>query len=241
MTWSTRIKLALGIAAMLLLVGVLGMRLDAEVRTVHAVEGQLAAQEYAVGTDYSGVLVDQYVSPGDVVRPGDPLFALKSSRLRRDLANGLIQAKDSTYRIRDGNTLVFIASAAGKVQSAGHLEGAFVPANTVIATIEVADSLHVRADFRLRPAEYALIREADRMTVTLPNGSTVPASITDVSVAADDNIAHTAVRADPEDLADEAIFGAGTPVTTSIELPGRGLVAGITDLVRGLLTPRGQS
>lgn len=241
MTWRTRIKLALGVVAVLALVGVLSMRLDAEVRTVHAVDGQLAAQEYEVGTDYSGVLVEQYVSPGDVVGPGDPLFALKSSRLRRDLANGLIQAQDSTYSIRDKNTLVFLAAAAGTVQTAEYLEGAFVPANSVIATVEVADSLHVRADFRLRPAEYALVREADQLTVTLPNGTSVPARITDVSVAAGDNIAHTAVQAEPSDAFDEAMFGAGTPVSTTIELPGRGLVSSVNDLVNGLLTPRGRS
>ena len=75
-------QVALGVAAVLALVGVLSLRLDAEVRTVHAVQGELSAQEYEVGTDYSGVLVDQYVRPGDVVGPGDPLFALKSNRLR---------------------------------------------------------------------------------------------------------------------------------------------------------------
>ncbi len=241
MTWQTRIKLMLGVVAVLALVGVLAMRLDSEVRTVHAVEGALAAQEYEVGTDYSGVLVDQYVSPGEVVSPGDPLFALKSDRLRRDLASGLIRPEDSTYRIRDKSTLMFVATAAGTVQSVDYMEGAYVPANTVIATVEVADSLYVTADFRLRPAEYALIRESDDMTVTLPNGTTVDARIKDLSVAADDNIAHTSVRAQAADLTDEALFGAGTPVSTSIELPDRGLMASISDLASGLLTPNGQS
>lgn len=241
MTWKTRIKLMLGVAAVLALVAGLSLRLDAQVRTVHAVEGSLAAQEYEVGTDYSGVLVDQYVKPGDTVSPGDPLFALKSNRLRRDLASGLIRTQDSTYKIRDESTLMFIATAAGTVQSVEYLEGAYVPANTVIATVEVADSLYATADFRLRPAEYALIRDAQDMTVTLPNGTTVAADITDVTVAADDNIAFTTVRAQALDLTDEALFGAGTPVSTTIELPDRGLMASVTDLVGGLLTPRGQS
>ena len=129
-------------------------------------------------------------SPATWSSPGDPLFALKSDRLRRDLASGLIRPEDSTYSIRDKSTLMFIATAAGTVQAVEYLEGAFVPANTVIATVEVADSLYATADFRLRPAEYALIREAEDMTITLPNGATVAARITDVSVAADDNIAH---------------------------------------------------
>ena len=136
---------------------------------------------------------------------------------------------------------MFIATAAGTVQSVEYLEGAYIPANTVIATVEVADSLYVTADFRLRPAEYALIRDAENMTVTLPNGTTVAAQITDVSVAADDNIAFTSVRAQASDLTDEALFGAGTPVSTTIELPDRGLMASITDLAGGLFTPRGQS
>ncbi len=240
MTWPTRIRLLVGALAVLALVGLLSLRLDAEVRTVHAVQGELSAQEYQVGTDYSGVLVDQYVRPGDVVRPGDPLFALKSNRLRRDLASGLIRPEDSTYSIRDKNTLQFVATAEGTVQAVEYLEGAFVPANTVIATVEVADSLHARADFRLRPAEYALIRDAKDMTITLPNGGTVPARITDVSVAAGDNIAHTTVRAH-FDLSGESVFGAGTPVSAAIELPDRGLVASIRDLVSGLLTPRGRA
>lgn len=233
--------MVLGVGLVFALVAVLSLRMDAEVRTVHAVEGALAAQEYQVGTDYSGVLVDQYVSTGDVVRPGDELFAFNSDRLRRDLADGVMRPEDSAYRIQDNGTLVFIAAAPGTVQSVEYLEGAFVPANSVIATVEVADSLHVTADFRLRPAEYALIRQAEQMTVTLPNGATVEARITDVSVAADDNIAHTAVRAQFTELTDEALFGAGTPVSTAIELPDRGLMASISDLTSGLLTPRGQS
>lgn len=241
MTWKTRIKLMLGVVAVFAMVAGLSLRLDAEVRTVHAVEGSLAAQEYEVGTDYSGVLVDQYVKPGDVVSPGDPLFALKSNRLRRDLASGLIQTADSTYEIRDESTLMFVATAPGTVQAVEYLEGAYVPANTVIATVEVADSLYVTADFRLRPAEYALIRDTNTMTVTLPNGTTVAADITDVSVAADGTIAHATVRAQAVDLTDEALFGAGTPVSSTIVLPDRGLMASITDLAGGLLTPRGQS
>ncbi len=241
MTWQTRIKIVLGFGLVFALVAVLSLRLDEQVRTVHAVEGALTAQEYQVGTDYSGVLVDQYVRPGDVVRPGDDLFALNSDRLRRDLADGVMRPEDSTYRIRDDGTLMFVAAAPGTVRSVEYLEGAFVPANTVIATVEVADSLYVKADFRLRPAEYALIREVEQMAVTLPNGATVPARITDVSVAADDNIAHAAVRAQYLELPDAALFGAGTPVSTAIELPDRGLMASIGDLASGLLTPRGQS
>ncbi|HEX6887233.1 MAG TPA: hypothetical protein VF143_03930, partial [Candidatus Nanopelagicales bacterium] len=117
----------------------------------------------------------------------------------------------------------------------------FVPANTPIASVEVADSLFVTAEFQLRPAEYALIREASTMTVTLPNGTAVPASITDVSVEAGDNIAYTTVRAEARDLSDHGIFGAGTPVSAAIELPNHGLLASLGDLVSGLLTPRGRS
>ena len=241
MTWRTRSKLMVGVAGVLALVAGLCLRLDAQLRTVHAVEGSLAAQEYEVGTEYSGVLVDQYVKPGDTVSPGDVLFALKSNGLRRDLANGLIQPKDSTYSIRNNNTLRFLATAAGTVQAVRYQEGAFIPANTVIATVEVADSLYVSSVFRLRPAEYARIRQADDMTITLPNGTTVPAVITDISVAAGDNLAHTTVRAQALDLSDEAPFGAGTPVSTTIELPDDGLMASISDLVGGLLTPIGQA
>jgi hypothetical protein len=241
MTWPTRMKLLIGVVAVLALVGVLSLRLDAEVRTVHGLQGALAAEDYDVGTDYSGVLVDQYVGPGDEVQPGDPLFALQSNRLRRDLASGLVRPEDSTYRIRDKNTLMFSATTAGTVRDVDYMPGAFVPANTPIASVEVADSLFVTAEFRLRPAAYALLREARTMTVTLPNGTAIPARITDVSVAAGDNIAHTTVRAEATDLSDHGLFGAGTPVSASIELPNHGLLASLGDLMSGLLTPRGRS
>lgn len=241
MTWLTRMKLLIGVAAVLALVGALSLRLDAEVRTVHGLQGALAAEDYEVGTDYAGVLVDQYVAPGDEVEPGDPLFALQSNRLRRDLASGLIRPEDSTYRIRDENTLMFRAATAGTVRDVDYVEGAFVPANTPIASLEVADTMFVTAQFQLRPAEYALLREARTMTVTLPNGTAIPATITDVSVEAGDNIAHTTVRAEAADLSDHGLFGAGTPVSTSIQLPNHGLRASLGDLVTGLLTPRGRS
>jgi hypothetical protein len=234
-------KLLIGVAAVLALVGVLSLRLDAEVRTVHGLQGALDAEEYQVGTDYAGVLVDQYVAPGDEVQPGDPLFALESNRLRRDLASGLVRREDSTYRVRDDNTLVFSATSEGTVRAVDYRSGAFVPANTPIARLEVADSLFVTVQFQLRPAEYALIREADTMTVTLPNGTAVPADITDISVEAGDNIAHTTVRAEAADLSDSGLFGAGTPVSASIELPDHGLLASLQGLATGLLTPRGRA
>jgi hypothetical protein len=181
------------------------------------------------------------VAPGDEVQSGDPLFALQSNRLRRDLASGLIRPEDSTHRIRDENTLMFRAATAGTVRNVDYVEGAFVPANTPIASLEVANTMFVTAQFQLRPAEYALLREARTMTVTLPNGTAIPATITDVSVEAGDNIAHTTVRAEAADLSDHGLFGAGTPVSTSIQLPNHGLLASLGDLVTGLLTPRGRS
>ena len=114
------------------------------------------------------------------------------------------------------------------------------PPTRVIATVEVADSLHIRADFRLRPAEYALIGDADHMDVTLPNGEAITARITDVSVAAGDNIATPPCVPSLRTVRRGGVRCGHAGVDRD-RASQPGLLSSLGDLVTGLLTPPGRS
>jgi multidrug resistance efflux pump len=237
-TWRTAVKLFTGIVLVVVVVGALTFELGDRMSTARAVSATIRAQQYDVGTDYAGVIVQEYVSLGDTVEEGEPLFALRSNGLSRDLANGLVTPDESPYGIQ-GNTIVLQAATPGTVTDLGFVKGAFVPVNATIATIEVDQSLYVEADFRLQPSEYALVREAREVQVTLPNEETVTATITGVSVRTEGGLAETRIRATASALTDEDVFTAGTPVSVTVDLRRDGLVDTASDFFRGLVTPMG--
>ena len=94
----SRLKLLLGALLVVALVAVLTRHLDQQMSTVHDLSATLRSQEYALGTDYAGILADQYVESGDEVAAGDPIAVIKSNLLSRDIANGLVDPKNVTLR-----------------------------------------------------------------------------------------------------------------------------------------------
>jgi multidrug efflux pump subunit AcrA (membrane-fusion protein) len=238
-TWRTRFKLLTGLMLVVLLAGVLTIELGDRMSTARAVSATLRAQTYDVGTDYAGVIVQDYVELGDTVEAGEPLFALRSNGLSRDLANGLVSPEESPYGIQ-GNTIVLQAATPGTVTGVQYVKGAFVPVNATMATIEVAESLYVEADFRLQPSEYALMREAREITITLPNERTLTAQIAGVSVRTEGSLAETRIRATTPALTEDEVFTAGTPVTAEVNLRRDDIFDMADDFLRSLVTPQGE-
>jgi HlyD family secretion protein len=240
MRLAARIKLIVGALLVVLLVAFLTRHLDQQMSTVHELSATLKSQEYSLGTDYAGVLVDQSVEPGDEVQAGDSVAVIKSNLLSRDIENGLVDPKTSPYEIRDSNTLVLRATSAGTVTKAPFIKGAFLPAGTPLVQIRVRDTTYVEAGFLLTTQEYAEIRAARTVTVTLPNDDQVTATITEVNVRTRGDRAATTVTATAKELADDPLFGAGTPVDVQVRLPKDGLVTSVAAAVTGLLTPASQ-
>ena len=117
----------------------------------------LVAEDYPVGTDYSGTITEQYVKVGDQVTAGQPLFEIESAALERDLAQGLVNKDNLTHEVKDDNTLVITATNAGQVDTVAYATGAFVPSNSTIATVQQAGTMYVEADFLLSAKDYARI------------------------------------------------------------------------------------
>lgn len=240
MTLLSRLKYLVSMLLVVVVVGALLLHLNAQISTVHGDTATLKTRSYTVGTDYPGVLVEEYVEVGDHVEEGEAMYVVKSQQLNRDISNGVVDPKTSPYEIRNINEMVVHATAPGRIVKARYIKGSFTPTNAVLATIEADDSTYVEADFLLTPHEYALIGDASQIRVTLPNQRQFNASISSLSVRTRGDHARTRVRAVAPELTNEGLFTTGTPVEVEVRLSDDGLLHSAEQAIRGLFTPRAQ-
>ena len=192
------------------------------------------AEDYPVGTDYSGTVTEQYVKVGDQVQAGQPLFELQSATLERDLSQGLVNTDNLTYEVKNNNTLVITATNAGQVQDVAYADGAFVPANSTIATVQEAGTMYVAADFLLSAKDYARIPAQADMDIVLPNNETITAQVSEIKVSTENGEARTIIKAYSDQLADgTGLFAVGTPVQATLHLTNDGVVTDVTNTVTG--------
>lgn len=236
MTWRKRITLFLGLLFVLVLAACLTMYVNHNNGQVASQSASLAAQDYPVGTDYSGTITEQYVQVGDQVKAGQALFELQSPTLARDLTQGLITKASLNHELKGTDTLVIKASNAGEVDSVAYTSGAFVPANSTIATVQQAGSMYVTADFLLSAKDYARIPAKATLSVVLPNNQTITATVGQIQVRTDNGAARTTVRAYSPALANgTGLFAVGTPVQATLSLKNDGPVTDATNTVLGWL------
>lgn len=240
MTFLSRLKYLLGALLVVAAVAALFLNLNDRISSVQGVSATIQSRAYTVGTSYSGVVVKESVRVGDTVEKGQPLFVVKSNDLARDIANDVITPARSPYDIRDGNKLVVRATSPGKVVAVNYIKGAFVPTDATLARIQQQGTSYVDADFRLSPTEYALMRRARTVTVTLPNQRKIEASVTRVQVRTSGRQAETSLRARAPQLTNHGLFSTGTPVDVQVRLRNDGLAHSVKSAVEGLLTPGGQ-
>jgi multidrug efflux pump subunit AcrA (membrane-fusion protein) len=115
MTWRKRIGLALGLLSVVVLAAGLTMIVNTNNGKVDGKSASLVAEDYPVGTDYSGTVTEQYVKVGDQVAAGQPIFEIQSAALERDLAQGLVNKDNLTHEVKNDNTLV-ITATVGQIQ-----------------------------------------------------------------------------------------------------------------------------
>jgi len=231
MTVVRRFRLALGILVVLLVAAYLTMLLNARNGRVEGRSASLAAENYPVGTDYSGTVSAQLVQVGDEVAVGQPMFELQSATLVRDLSQGLIDPAQVPYRIKDGNTMVVTATDQGRVEGVSYAVGSFVPANSELATVQRAGSLFVEAEFVLTAPDYARLPPNATIDVLLPNNETVRAQAGRVRVSTENGEARTVVQAFSPELGDataDGLFAVGSPVEATLHLRNDGLVSDVT-------------
>jgi multidrug resistance efflux pump len=234
MTWRKRIGLALGLLSVVVLAAGLTMIVNSNSGKVAGKSASLMAEDYPVGTDYSGTITEQYVKVGDEVAAGQPLFEVQSATLERDLAQGLVNKDNLTYEVKNDNTLVITATNAGQVQDIAYADGAYVPANSTIATVQEAGTMYVAADFLLSAKDYARIPAQAELQIVLPNNQKITAAVSEIKVSTENGEARTIIKAYSDELANgTGLFAVGTPVESTLILTNDGIVTDVTNTVTG--------
>ena len=157
MSWRKRISMAIGLLFVLVLAAGLTMVVNFNSGKVESKSASLAAEDYPVGTDYSGTVTAQHVHVGDHVEAGQPLFEVQSATLQRDLSQDLVSKDNLTHEVKDDTTLIITATNTGQVDEINYSQGAFVPANSTIATVQTSGTMYVEADFLLSAKDYSRI------------------------------------------------------------------------------------
>ena len=234
MSWRKRIGLALGLLSVLVLAAGLTMVVNYNSGKVDSKSASLSAEDYPVGTVYSGTVTAQYVHVGDQVEAGQPIFEVESANLQRDLAQGLVNKDNLTHEVKNDNTLVITATNAGMVDTVSYAKGAFVPANSTIATVQQAGSMYVEADFLLTAKDYSRVPAQATLDITLPNNQQITATVGQIQVRTENGEARTLVKAYSDELANgTGLFAVGTPVQATLHLTNDGVVTDVTNTVTG--------
>ncbi len=238
MTWSTRLRLLLGITVVVVVVAALTISLSQRKGEVAASSASIDAVSYAVGSDYAGAVVEQFVTRGDVVNTGDPIATIQSNELARDLNDEVIVLSSEVAQVNSDGTLTVKSAVTGVVLSMDVPKGAYSPAGAAVATIAALDTLFVSAEFRLSPTDFARIVDGAPVVVTLPDGDTLQGVVGPVDTTTQDGVAvaTVAVTIDAQQFANHDDFiSPGTPVTAVMKLRNDDALATFTDSVRSFV------
>ena len=168
MTWPNRLRLWSGLILVLALVAVLTLLVNQRSRQAFTDDAEIGPQQSTIGSEYSGVVVAQYVQAGQKVHAGDRLFTLSSLDLQRDVANGLKPVSTSSYTIdAKHGQVTFLAQMDGTLTDLKARLGTFAAAGDM-ATITASGTQYVTAQFRLTPDQYGRLHIGAPADVELP-------------------------------------------------------------------------
>jgi multidrug resistance efflux pump len=238
MTWANRFRLASGLVLVLVIVAAGTLLFTQRQNRALSTTAMLVAESYPVGTDYGGIVMQQYVDVGDEVHAGDPLFDVHSLQLRRDIASGYVADPALMAGIDEDGTSTVIATVDGTIASIGVPQGGFAAAGGVIASIDRAESLYVEAEFVLSAREYARVAADAEAEVLLPSQETLIGTVEGIDVDTVDGQALSTIRIESASLAEgpaSGLFQPGTPVSVSIQLRDDGPLAGVSDALHDFL------
>lgn len=194
---------------------------------------------YTIGVDYSGIIEKQHVDNGAHIKKGDPLFEIHSPTLAEAIRNNEVAKSSLLYAVEDSGKILISAAANGQVQTVKYRQGAFVPANSEIAVINVENGLYVSATYKLSSPDYARLNNNSKLAVTLPDNKTFEGTVYDVSLATVDKEVLTTVRAHiNQDDINKAVFSAGTPIETTLYLDTTTWFSRISNFVQSLFQPK---
>lgn len=231
------------ILGLVVVVGVAGFGLLQAFDRAHSLRATKATIEsdvVVVGTAFAGSISEVSVAPGDKVASGDELFRLQSPTLQQARETSRFNPEGVGYRMSGDDTLVYVATGAGTVGDMPFGTGSFVPANTQITSIQLDNSLRVRADLALNAADYGRMPMGSTLEVTLPTRDKIETKVYEVSFEDSSEGSSAVVRARGEELSEISSLLNGSPVTAEVQLePAEGVGAWAARQVGELLTPRG--
>jgi multidrug efflux pump subunit AcrA (membrane-fusion protein) len=211
-------SLAAGIVLLTLTSAVLVVYLNWSYSRVASNRGQITVSTYAVGTEYPGVITQQYVAVGSVVHAGESLFKLKSDELSAEVKDGQVDASSLTYALGKDDQMTITASKAGVVSQVSATQGSFVTADKQIAAIADSSTLGVTADFTLSTRELGQVTPSTLAIVKLPSGRQISARITSMLQSNQSGRTVTTVQASLPAGSVGPLDSAGTPVNVALVL-----------------------
>ncbi|EYR62767.1 biotin attachment protein [Actinotalea ferrariae CF5-4] len=240
MTWFNRIKLLVGLVAVVAVAGVALIQLNDARGRATSTTAQIAAEAYTLGTPYSGTIVSQPAEVGQPVAEGDPVFVIDSPALELEIAEGLIEAEGNPNIDAEGNFLIR-ANTPGVLTDTQVATGAFVQASSELATVQAEGTLQVKAEYEMTASQYGRLTDGAPVTLRLPDGREMAASTADVSVErTDDGTSRVVLSVVSEELSalarEDRLITTGTPVVAEVELRNEGVVADISRLVKGYVS-----
>jgi multidrug resistance efflux pump len=238
MTWGSRLRLVVGALVVLVVAAGATYKLNETRGRVTSDSAQIQALSYAVGTPYEGLVAEQRVEVGDVVHEGDPLFAIDSTTLTHDRANGLVGDSIEGARLDAQGRLVILASGDGTVTEIDADDGTFVKAAATLATVQRTGSLYVQAQYTLSPTEYARVPKDAAVRIVLPDQHSIGGHVTRVQVETVGGKAQAVVTVQADDLEDGSsnrLVAAGTPVKAELALRNDGVVTTVSNRLSGFL------
>jgi multidrug resistance efflux pump len=241
MTWSNRLRLALGLIVVVAVAAVATNHLNEQRGVAHSASAQISAEYYTVGTPYAGLILDQPVQVGQTVSAGDALFVIDSATMQRDIAEGLVQPRADARDIDAEGRLIIRATADGILTATEVNQGDFVQSGTQLARVQHEGSVHVLAEYDLTPEEYGRLEADARATLELPDGRTLEGTVDQLEVVTTDSGENRVVLAivseelDRLALEDRLII-TGAPLDTRVHLRNDGLVTTVSDTVKGYIS-----
>lgn len=238
MKFTTRLKFLNGIIFVILLCAALFIYLDYSMSRVQSVDAQLQSDTYTVGIDYSGIVEKQFVDEGAYIKTGDPLFEIRSSTLADAIRNNEVAKSALLYSVSENGNVLVSAAANGQVQSIDYRQGAFVPANSEIATVNVENGLYIKSTYTLSSPDYARINTKSKVSVTMPDNKKIEGMVYDISLETIDKQVVTTVKTRVDhDAINKTAFSVGTPVSSTLYLDTKTWFSRISTAITSLLQP----
>lgn len=219
MNWKSRIMLALGLTGVIALAATLVVYVDSASSAIASTKAEITAKSLSVGTDYTGLVTQQYVQEGDDVTAGQTLFRIKSATLLEQLQAGEVRRSDLIYPLSPEGEILLVAPKAGTVSKVYFGEGSFIPANKEAALIVDRESVGVKATYSLSRKDFAKLGRHSRVEVRLPDGTYVNGMAESITVVDQAATVETEIVARLDRFSNTRTdLSAGTPVISTVHL-----------------------